>query len=70
MRFKACPDCGARSGPITGKARDARCLECGAAMNRYPLFLDYFGWLILGVLLVLAVGWIVLIGRTQPLQPF
>jgi len=70
MRFKTCPDCGTRSGPAAGKARDARCHECGAAMNRYPLFFDYFGWLILGVLLVLAVGWIVLAPDALPKQPF
>jgi hypothetical protein len=69
MKTRACPDCGStRSQTDTGKAKDARCLDCDALMNPQPLHLKYLGGLIVVVVLVLAGAWIVLVGQA-PLEP-
>jgi hypothetical protein len=71
MKIRACPDCGStRSGSATGKAKDARCLECDAPMNPNPVFFKYLGGLIAVVVLVLAGAWIVLAGQAPLDQHF
>jgi hypothetical protein len=61
MKIRACPDCGStRSQTDTGKAKDARCLDCDALMHPRPMYFKYLGWLIVIVLLVLAAAWLIL----------